>query len=545
MAFTTPPLIVDGVGNTTAAEMNTYIRDNLTFLRQRISVRMDTHDRAPATATAQDMLGPEATFGALTPEWESESTLWDGLVGTLDLSGTGKNGVWLIGGTVWYDENTTGDRRLEIDEVGGSTTLARWRTITNEAKRVRLSANTLTEASGTDKFDLTALQTSGGTLGMEGQIWAYWMGDTATSSDIVENTALTDSEGMVSWWNQWRKNVLRLHRRPSARVILNTNLTTLADSTWTKVPFDLETYDNAAMVSTDETRITAKYGGYYHVTSGVNVDAFNGTSDRVTVQYRVNGSGFGLNPIVYEVSGSADTAVVHSDIVRLETNDYIELWVFKSATGGNSTVVAGNSTYMAATLLSGDVTATNRQFFKTGLPAVIDYTAPDSVKMPRGLANISTRDLFCHLWNPPVISLQATTDGNSLTSGGWSDITLDVARYDNWGILDELSLRSNGGLKLPFDGMWLCVAGVKIFGADDDNSDGDRGFRIRHNSKSLSPMRSASATGSSLEWGQSSVALINGSKDDVITVQGLSSAVDEVTVRSCLMHLVWLGDKET
>ena len=543
MVWTDPPIKTNGVDNVSKADCNTYIKANLEFLRAMPSAKIEgTTDTTVATGSATVI-----DYSSTTETWDSDS-LHDTSIDHLDMADV-NGGNWLAGATVYYDENTTGDRRLGVIGRVGTTDLSRIRTITNEDRKVRMSASTVaTFTTANDGVQTQAFQTSGGNLDARGDMWGQFLGDESTASSTValQHTALDEDVGVTNWWSNWRSNAFRLYRRPMAK-ITKTSAQSVSDNTATSVTFGSSSIDTAGMVNVGNDNIDATYDGYYYCTTCVGLQSYNGTSDYVTVQFRVNASTFGIDTASYEVN-SGSSYVVHEDVIRLTAGDTLDVIITKGTTGGSTSLVTGTEVHLSATLMSGDISSTlvpEREFFTDGLPDLsgFGFDDPDSTFLPRGLANLYTRDVFAHLWNPPVLSLQAETAGNALQGQGWTDIRLDVTRYDNWSILD--SLKTQGGVKLPWDGVFLVVGTGDYLADDSSGATGDRGLRIKHGSKNVSPVRTASATSSGAGWARSTSGLINGTKDDVITLQGLSSAGDEVTVQSALLHVIPIRDKVT
>lgn len=540
MTFTQPTTKSNG-STITVADMNTYVRDNIAHFRNLPTVKVDADDDSLVDSTASDILLSDAVSDPVEV-WDTDS-LHTG-AGYLEFDSP--EGMWYAGGTLTFDEDSTGDRRFEIRRADDSRNLARWRTRTNDQRTVRMSAGTAHEFDATDSLmNVRALQTSGGNLGANGSLWGLWLADDAVSGLSPDNLALTSSQGVLAWWNQWVDNIARLHRRPSARVRLATDYTTLGDNTWTKVPFDTQMFDNAVMVDSDESVITAQHTGWYYCSACILVDGFTGTADQVAIQFRVDGdtTNTGGASRSYDVA-AGDGSVIHEAFVYLVDGEELTTYAFKGTTGGNSTILAGHMTHMSATLVSGAVAAPNRQYFLDDVPDTPSFSQPESNYLPRGLANVCTRDLFAHLWNPLLLGIDIPDDEEeSLSGGGWSDIALRGWRGASWPIIDT-DTPPGGRIEVPHDGLWWVVGYVELAG-NDVGSIGDRGVRIKHNNKNLSPIRTKAAEQNGHSWAKSTSALVNARRGHTIGLQGLNSTDDEVDVTAAHLTAVWMRDRVT
>lgn len=557
--FTTPPSVTNGVSSVSAADAETYIRDNLKYIAQKATFMIDTPGKSVASGSDENL-----DLNAVGTEqvWDTDSlhTPTNEYV-----SAGGESGVWYVGGTLRYGAGITGDRRLELSCTDSALDLTRWRTKTNPedgtvpSRDDRMSAGTAFHFNGTDtNFAPKALHTNGSNINVSGAAWGIWQAGTSSLTGVtVENLDADDDTSFSTWWNQWRNNILRLYRRPYARVRRSSDYTTLADATWTVVPFNAEDEDNAGMVDSDESVITIQHAGYYYCEAGVVVDGFTGSEDSLTLQFLVDGQAQTAYARSFDVN-TGDGALCVEAILYLGVGDELSVRIYKATTGGNSTILAGHHTHMSALMVSGDVVAPNREYFVNGAPAPPSFSDPDSPVMPRGLGNLSTRDIFAHLWNPPVLGLQLTsTDDAQLAAGGWTDIRFSDWRYDGWNRFsvdaDGNEVEPSGGrIELPFDGVWLVVGMLDITptGVGDQ---GDRGVRIKHGGKNVAPIRTKAGENSSTPWTRTTSGLINARAGDTVGLQGLSSAVEEVDtdkwqgvevdVTAATLVAVWVRDR--
>ena len=144
--------------------------------------------------------------------------------------------------------------------------------------------------------------------------------------------------------------ILHTHTSSRARAYAGANQT-IADSTWTKVKLDTESYDGDSEFDiATNYRFTALVAGYYQVNAVLKWE-----SPAATIQYAIaiykNGTAYST------VNGvSVNTSVFSqsiSDIVYLAATNYIELYAIQT-TGGNDVIEGGalNKTYISVHRLS-------------------------------------------------------------------------------------------------------------------------------------------------------------------------------------------------
>lgn len=168
MPFTTPATyLVNQV--LTAANLNTYLRDNMAWVATDMP-----HCRALRSAT-QSITGSGPEFIAF-----NDADAFD--VGAMHNPASnntritvpsGGGGVYMIGGQLAYAANSTGERRLDL-RINGVTTIAQNRgaAITNISV---VQIVTLYALAAGDYVELGAGQTSGGALdALNGIFWAAW-----------------------------------------------------------------------------------------------------------------------------------------------------------------------------------------------------------------------------------------------------------------------------------------------------------------------------------------------------------------------------------
>lgn len=174
MPFTTPKTwAVSDV--LTAADTNTYIRDNVGWLAT-------DKPRCRARNSAAISHTSSGNYQALTfnSERVDVGSMHDTSTNTSRLTvPTGGGGFYMIGGTIEFAANSTGRRGIQV-RLNGTTVLAR-----NEAGSQTtdypITISTGYQLAAGDYVELMGLQASGGSLNMlatanySPEFWAYWV----------------------------------------------------------------------------------------------------------------------------------------------------------------------------------------------------------------------------------------------------------------------------------------------------------------------------------------------------------------------------------
>lgn len=539
MAFTTPPTVTNDVNNITAAEMNQFVRDNIAAIRERPTVKVASPSQSVADSTAATV-----DFGGLgnVEEWDTD-TIHSPVDEWFDLAAT-QSGLWYSGATARFSQGSIGDRRWQLDTANsGSTTtnIAQWRARTSAERAVRMTAGTVFNMAGSDAdIETQVFHTQTANLSVTGEMWSLFYGDLTSQTGGLSNMALTESQGTSAWWNQYRSNVLRVWRRPAVRSRFGSN-GTLANGVWTKLTFDTEVYDNASLMGADESKFTVPSGlaGEWELHGCLVVDTFTGSGDRIILQFAVNGTRTGPSATGTNVA-AGNGAVPIEAILTLNEGDEVELYAFQDS-GAAKSLPSGSISHLGGVLVSGRVTAPNRQFFTEGLPDTNwDFTAPDSSFMPRGLVNLMARDYLAHLWNPPVLGVSSFDQSESVSAGGWQPAQLRDTYFDNWGLFDS-DLGVDGGIRLPAPGVWK-VWGYGALVADGVGGVGDRGLRVRHNSSAEAPIRLDAQTASGHDFSKTLTCLVNADAGDVVRLEALQTSGDELPFVGSLVA-AWMRDK--
>jgi hypothetical protein len=108
---------------------------------------------------------------------------------------------------------------------------------------------------------------------------------------------------------------------------------------WTKVQLNTESFDSENNFS--NYRFTAKIKGYYFVKVKTQFDNISVAANYKVAIYK-NGVKFSEFWGIGVVAGDDET-FAHSDIVDLDTNDYVEFYVYHDV-GANRDIIAGSAT---------------------------------------------------------------------------------------------------------------------------------------------------------------------------------------------------------
>ena len=108
---------------------------------------------------------------------------------------------------------------------------------------------------------------------------------------------------------------------------------TTTTANWEKVLLDGTRWNTGSHFDTTNNRFTAPVEGVYHFDGGVNRYSLPvGTIFRVAL--RVNGSDYLFGQVDYSPS-TGDLKYLVSSTVKLDANDYVELWSYVNTTNSN------------------------------------------------------------------------------------------------------------------------------------------------------------------------------------------------------------------
>ena len=129
------------------------------------------------------------------------------------------------------------------------------------------------------------------------------------------------------------------------RVYRATSYQVVATSTWTKVKFNAESYDNLEEFdSTTNYRFTAKKTGYYLICSSI---IWTNATDQSLNMIQIRKNGSSVSQFTLRPSGIADFSISAKDILYLVAGDYLELWVYHERGVNNELASYDWATFMA------------------------------------------------------------------------------------------------------------------------------------------------------------------------------------------------------
>lgn len=138
--------------------------------------------------------------------------------------------------------------------------------------------------------------------------------------------------------------------KSKARAYLATSWQPIHSMSWTKVQFNTESYDVLGEFdSTTNYRFTAQEAGYYQVNA--QVEWVNLTdAGEVNIEIRKNGTAYSRARFDVPTEPRKSQAVI--DIIPLDKNDYLEVWVYQ--VGGTETALRNGAyrTFMSIHKLS-------------------------------------------------------------------------------------------------------------------------------------------------------------------------------------------------
>lgn len=551
MAWTTPPTKAAGA-TISAAETNTYVRDNADFLAERPTFKENATPLSLGSGLSLDFdFSPGDSSDWDTNSTHSPSSDFFGL-------NTTQEGIWYVGATAKFDQDAAGERELRLYQSNSATNNARMAGVKHNTstKKSRLTAATCYSFNSTDPdFIAEMSQTSGGTISGTGSAWGMFVGGTAsiTTQPFTDPIGLTDTQGVVAWWaDNINDQYNRVYNRPAARV-RRAAAYSVPTASWTVLPFDTEVYDTFGAVGADESKIVipTNFEGFYYFHGCVRINNFNGTTDRLQLQFLVNSAGADLVSSTTETA-SGDGIVTIEGILKLADGDEVELRCFQDA-GSSQALDTAVTSHMGCFMLSctdaSSAASGKRQYFTDGLPALTagDFTAPDAPYLPRGMANLYSRDVLLHCWNPPVIGAFADSD-ETISNGAWATVGLGNQLYNAWGetLMPASTWLGSDGLTVPIDGMWLVTAEVR-HSHESIGNQGDRGIRFRHNGRIESQFRTGPTTIAGAEWSKTISGLVSANAGDTLTLQSVqvTDDGDDIGVETASLTAAWVRRKPT
>ncbi len=129
--------------------------------------------------------------------------------------------------------------------------------------------------------------------------------------------------------------------------------TSISKNTWTKIPFNVENFDSGnEFDNSSNYRFTAVSSGYYQVNARTEITTmYQSSKSYVTIAIYKNGSMYSQGNInqIYSIVDEIkidtrdNNAPNVSDIVFLSAGQYIEIWSYYCANGGNNATLEGDA----------------------------------------------------------------------------------------------------------------------------------------------------------------------------------------------------------
>ena len=153
------------------------------------------------------------------------------------------------------------------------------------------------------------------------------VGDSLVNETITSVLlSLSDMEAIIGY------SKVRAYRSNSEQIVQS--------STWTKVQLNAKNYDTQnEFDSTTNYRFTAKKSGYYLVIGSI---FWKSSVDQCYHGIYIRKNGNTVTDGSIRSPGSHSFAVKVSDVIYLETNDYLELWCFHVLGGSNLNIGNGS-----------------------------------------------------------------------------------------------------------------------------------------------------------------------------------------------------------
>lgn len=163
MAWTSPFTAVTSTV-IAASDWNTYGRDNLNYLKDRV----DSPPRVRAYhSTTQSIGNSSDTPVALDSESHEGGSIHDTSTNNSRITiPSGETGYWLFSGYVEFAANATGQRKLALWQNGSSARAGVTQDAAAGSNNTRLALTLLWPATAADYFELKVTQNSGGSLNL-------------------------------------------------------------------------------------------------------------------------------------------------------------------------------------------------------------------------------------------------------------------------------------------------------------------------------------------------------------------------------------------
>lgn len=477
MTWNDPPTITttSTINRTSGTyDWDKYLVDNLRHVANKASCRVTgASDQTGAGATLTTSTTVEVDVGWATEEVDTAGGWPKAATNSTKYEvPTGEGGIYLLSASITFDGGSDQGRRV-IRIYKNATKVAERTSIPySSLSKETLSLATIQALDATDTVHVAVVQSSSRDLDvlgydeddtdLAGHFTLIRLGETGAHTDDYAGAGWDTAtyNNTDDWWNADVVGMKQLFKPPSCRVYDNTGVS-IADSTWTGISFDSESWDTDSMGdqtnSTTQKSLTATTPGVYLFTANVNVGS-GGTADgSVRIRPVINGSAVGIREDIRRDTGN--TATISLTYLWVATaSDTIGVEVYQDSGTSYTTNTGVGNTYMAAIkIASVQQVAGSQRMWQGWTPDPALFLAhADMTYVPANWATILGRDYAGLLYAPPLVILRSK-GRQSLTSGdGWKPVKWGKVAQDPW---DFVQQERNFGetLVIPVEGQWIIV----------------------------------------------------------------------------------------
>jgi hypothetical protein len=517
-------------------QLNSYIRDNQLFLRNRIATAVQAERVNVGEANWYTV-----SFDSDDPDNPSESVLFDNTEGLIWPGSGGAltapvdgiyllfyRGYWVIESTEFF----RGVRLIVNRREKYHIPMSHQRPVGASASSTGLAFAEILRLRAGDSVEVEIIHDAEDDLelGVAEFGIAWMMAGTGPPTWVTPRTwQTTDVLNKTLLDRELKDNPNFLYKGVGAKALLDNDTAFSSGTSFQTVTFDVEAWDSGGCWSAvNGSRFTAPVDGWYLLTSAVRFDT-DATGDRCA-RLRFNGAAGTVCPLQYvrsadfDVSVAVGTAINGAVLCQLDATEYAELQIWQNS-GGSLDIHGSASEYGEQTRLSG--------IFLGGTGSASTWTAPRTwelgEKPTKALLDTHVKDNLLALYNPPACFVRRTSN-QSLPSGtetkiSWS--TADLNRGSLW------SAGSPTRMTADRAGLWL-IWYVMTFAADATtyrrtiisvNDDERRTW-------SLEPVQAASQP-----TAFSGIYLVSLESGDYVEILGLSQTTVNVLPSSAALNL--------
>jgi len=171
---------------------------------------------------------------------------------------------------------------------------------------------------------------------------------TTTVVDILDEDDMASDSDVKLATQQSIKAYVDNYHAVGCRAYANSSQN-IPSGTWTKVQFNVKSYDIGGNFNTTNYRFTAPVAGYYQVNTSVMILYGTVNATQFTGIYK-NGSRYSQSRGQAIIDNNRIGLPVN-DIVYLDVNDYIEIYVYQNSGETRSTDVGADKTFVSIFLL--------------------------------------------------------------------------------------------------------------------------------------------------------------------------------------------------